>query len=604
MPVPTDTAAGTGIYVELQLLLDGARPESRLLRIPSDTESIDLDDTQLASTAQDTSLTVPLVQWSSVGTVGGVAPLDASGVVPSIHLPPPQVVEGPAGEDGVGVSDAAVDDEGLLRLSLTDATTLGPWNVRGPQGIQGLQGMPGTPGADGIANRVTVASWEASRTADEYYIVHRGGGDIVPENSIEAYERAFSLGAQAFEISVHLAPDGELWVNHDTTTGRTGDPDLPIASTPSTALRMVKLSKMTQTGSAWSGSNGPRMVRFEEILRRWGGRAVLFCEAKADAAYPSMVALIERYGLKDCTVIKAFHSSARLAEAKSAGYKTFGYFGTKAEVTQANVDSLVARNTDYIVLPYFDVDVLTPMPDAEVARCVATGRHVLMYPLHRRVDVARNKARGVRGFITAGPGYVDRSTALATVDQFWSGAATPGLLTLDQSGASYAPTWVASNILRLARAGQHFVTLGDLSPIANAAGTYRITFEAAWSTLPGDLNANLTLAFGRADDSYYQHQRGVGGGYHAICRGNGQVQLYRHTDGSTSGTQLDGTASTTAPTAGLWMRFQLDVTPTQLTWARTDVPGSTTFADSTHRGGYVHIGKTDGVLDIRNVAVT
>lgn len=508
----------------------------------------------------------------------------------------PQGPQGPAGPQG---AQGPIGPTGAIG----PAGIQGPAGETGSAGPQGPIGPAGPPGADGIANRVTVDSWMASRGAP-FFVGHRGGGALwIPECSAESYDFGMAQGMRCVEVSVHAMADGVLVVNHDLDTARTWDNTVTLASTPSTVVRGAKISKMTQTGSNWSGSNGPKPLLFEDLLRRYGGRVVMCVEAKADSAYPAMMALIEHYGLQSSTIVKAFHSSPRIAEAKAAGYRVFGYFGSKAEITQGNVDSLVARGVDFIVLPHFDSDILTPMPDAEVARCVATGKEVWVYPVQRRRTVAYFAARGVTGFITGGLGYVERSTALATTDQFWSGAASPGQLTLDQTGTSYAPTWIAPNVLRLTRAGQHFVTLGDLSPLANALGTYRITFQAAWSTLPTDLNQNLTLAFGRADDTYYQHQRGVGNGYHAIMRANGNVQLYRHTDGSTSGTQLDGTVATTPPSAGQWMSFQLDVTPTQLTWARTDVAGSTTFADSMHRGGYLHIGKTDGVLDIRAITV-
>lgn len=68
----------------------------------------------------------------------------------------PEGPQGPAGTDGVSVTNAEVDASGLLTLSLSDTTTRGPWNVKGPQGdqgsqgIQGIQGPQGDQGAQGI----------------------------------------------------------------------------------------------------------------------------------------------------------------------------------------------------------------------------------------------------------------------------------------------------------------------------------------------------------------------------------------------------------------------------------------------------------------------
>lgn len=472
----------------------------------------------------------------------------------------------------------------------------------GPAGTDGADGAPGEPGRL-LGELVTVDSWMASR-GSPFYVAHRGSGDIVPECSMEAFEWAIQNGARCMEVSVH-SMSGVLVVNHDANGDRTWNVNGAIASMPASALRSIQISKMTQTGAAWSGSNGPKVALFEDVLRKYGGRVVMCVEAKADAAYPAMTAMIERYGLQDSTIIKAFHSSPRIAEAKAAGFRVFGYFGNKGEISQANVDNLASRGVDFIVIPYFDGDVLTPMPDVEVQRCVATDREVWMYPLHRRFDVPYNVARGVTGFIVSGYGYVNTTGPRASTDSWWTQAIAPGELTLDQSGASYAPGWTSPNILTLGRTGRHFLSLGS---VPNPAGTYTVDFDARWDTLPADTSQNLTLAFGRNTDQYYEHQYGKGNGYHAIMRANGQFQLYAHTDGSTAGSQLGSTVTTAAAVAGAWMHFRVQVTPTDITWTRTDVgaPNSITVTNSVNRGGYLHLGKssTDGVLALRNLVIS
>ncbi|QUH01458.1 glycerophosphodiester phosphodiesterase family protein [Saccharopolyspora erythraea] len=469
--------------------------------------------------------------------------------------------------------------------------------IVGPKGDKGDAG-------DFLGERITVAEWEATRPSP-YFLAHRGSGDIYPENSLEAFEHAIRSGATAMEVSCGMTADGHLVVMHDLNFDRTTNATGPVSSVPSTALPAVRITKMTQTGS-WTADNAPRVVLLEDVFRRYGGQVVMFLEAKLDAAYPAMMELVERYGLQDYTVVKAFYTSGRIAAAKAAGYKVFGYFGTKAEMTAGNIDSLVQAGVDYLGVPYFDGNILTPMPDEVVASAVDTGIPVLMYPLHRRCDVAPNAARGVAGFITSGYGYVNTHDAITTRDAWWSGRTEPGQLTLDQSGAAYAPKWVSPNVLRLDRVGRHFISLGQMSPLDNATGSYQIDFEACWSTLPADLTTNLTLAFGRVDDEYYEHQYAHGNGYHAVHRPNGQLQLYSHVHGSAGGTQLGSTATTAAAGAGTWMQFRLNVTPTGITWQRLDSAGSVTSTNTDHRGGYLHIGKssTDGVLDFRNFVIT
>jgi glycerophosphoryl diester phosphodiesterase len=50
---------------------------------------------------------------------------------------------------------------------------------------------------------------------------HRGGAKIGPENTIEAFDRGLSAGADGIECDVRLSLDGEVVVIHDATVDRT-----------------------------------------------------------------------------------------------------------------------------------------------------------------------------------------------------------------------------------------------------------------------------------------------------------------------------------------------------------------------------------------------
>ena len=54
-------------------------------------------------------------------------------------------------------------------------------------------------------------------------IAHRGGAGLWPENTLHAFERAASLGADVIELDVRRAADGVLVVIHDATVERTTD---------------------------------------------------------------------------------------------------------------------------------------------------------------------------------------------------------------------------------------------------------------------------------------------------------------------------------------------------------------------------------------------
>jgi glycerophosphoryl diester phosphodiesterase len=459
--------------------------------------------------------------------------------------------------------------------------------------------------------RVTVESWRATR-GQHYFIAHRGSGDVYPEHSLDAYRAALGAGAQCLEISVVATSDGQLICQHDLTYDRTTTATGRAAAQPSTILRSVAL-RAPQLGPAWGENPLPRIALLADALDLVRNRAVVCLEAKDDNAYPATIAMTERLGMRDSVIIKAFHASRRIAEAKKAGYPVFAYFGVPTDITAPNVASLASLlhpDSDYLVIPAYD----STTPDGYLAaealrRCLGTRIPVWVYPVHRRADAAHFFSQGVAGVVTSSYPYVTSSAPSATADSWKYRAIAPGEMSRDPASATWAPTWQDPDQLALAApGGQHFLTLGQLSPIGAAQGSYSIAFDAAFQTVPSDSSANITLAFGHTDDRYYEHQLGASTGYHAIQRADGRLELFAHVAGHTAGVPLGTARQLTAPRPGEWMSFRLDVTPTTLAWS-SNVGGSWTTISATDRrirGGYVHIGRSsrDGTAAFRYLTIT
>jgi len=51
-------------------------------------------------------------------------------------------------------------------------------------------------------------------------IAHRGGGELAPENTIEAYQNSLAVGADTLEADVHMTKDGFVVISHDETVDR------------------------------------------------------------------------------------------------------------------------------------------------------------------------------------------------------------------------------------------------------------------------------------------------------------------------------------------------------------------------------------------------
>jgi glycerophosphoryl diester phosphodiesterase len=54
-------------------------------------------------------------------------------------------------------------------------------------------------------------------------IAHRGGGGLIPENTLEAFEYSARMGVDVLELDVHATRDGALVVMHDRSVDRTTD---------------------------------------------------------------------------------------------------------------------------------------------------------------------------------------------------------------------------------------------------------------------------------------------------------------------------------------------------------------------------------------------
>ncbi len=447
-----------------------------------------------------------------------------------------------------------------------------------------------------------LSDWVSDR-GNDYLLGHRGVGDVVPEHTMESYQAAVDWGAQALEISVGITSDGVLVCLHDLTLDRTTNLTGKLRSVSSTQLQAGWL-QIPRLGPRWE-LDKLRVPLFEDVLRKFGGRVILAVEAKDDEAYAPMMAMIAKYRLEQSVMLKAYFKSKRIAEAKSLGLGVFAYYVTPAEMTVESVQALGGRlspGTDAIVVPNSGTGGYLPTALAEAA--VLTGIQIWPYPLHRRADVAHYRALGMTGAVTSNIGYLLSKTEQAATDQWAGGRLVSGELTRDPYDDRFAVSWARGGAIVLpARRTQHFLTLGNFGSITSQV--YSVEFEASFSILPTDPLANITLAFGHVDDAYYEHRIGTSNGYHAILQANGELGLYAHRTGQQAGIKL-ATKKTARPFGGEWMKFRLDVTPTNLTFSRLDQPASVTVADKSYRGGYMHLGRasTDGSLALRGLKVT
>lgn len=99
-------------------------------------------------------------------------------------------------------------------------------------------------------------------STDVVIVAHRGAMADRPENTIVAYQQAVDLGADIIEIDLRMSADGQLFILHDSSLGRTTN-GTGIA-TEYTLEQLQKLDAGSSFGEAWSGE---RIPSFKSVLQ-------------------------------------------------------------------------------------------------------------------------------------------------------------------------------------------------------------------------------------------------------------------------------------------------------------------------------------------------
>ena len=451
------------------------------------------------------------------------------------------------------------------------------------------------------STQLDVARWRRIR-GNRYFIGHRGCGDVRPEHTMPAYQAAVDWGARALEVSASSTSDGVLVCMHDLTLDRTTNGTGAVHDKTWQQLSLLGVEQ-PQLGPAWLQPPLTPIPRLEEVLQTFGGRQVLCIEAKRYEDYPLMIDLIEKHGLQKSVIIKAFHLSNAIADAKAAGYPVFSYLGVP-DVNVAAIGTtakVLDPRTDYLVLP----STAGPtgeqvLPESFMRAAVRTGVPVWVYPVHRRSEADYFFGLGAAGLVTSSYRYVTTRTPSTRFDTWATKAVASGEMNRLPDEKTYAAQWTGDAELTLAKPDtQHFITLGQFGPLPSAGGSYQVDLQVRWNTLPDDLSTNITLAFGHADDRYYEDGLGAGDGYSAILTADGSLELHAHQAGQRIGERLGSAVQTIAPQEGQWMTLRLNVFPQGISWTRLDAssPDTGTAAqvsveDRRFRGGYLHIGRT------------
>jgi glycerophosphoryl diester phosphodiesterase len=244
-------------------------------------------------------------------------------------------------------------------------------------------------------------------------IAHRGASARAPENTLEAFEEARRLGAQAIEIDVHLSADGLPVVIHDETLERTTDGRGRVDALPLRALRRLD-------AGSWFGSRfrAARVPTLEETFDWAGGRIGVNVEIKipsprrgalaSPAAAPrerirvvgAVARALARLRSLEQVIVSSFDPEA-LAQARQAMPRV--PLGLLASRSIAGLLSLHRRIDLHAFHPHHRL-----ASPRRIGMAHRNGLLVLVWPVNDPPLMRRLVDRGADGLMTDDPALFDR----------------------------------------------------------------------------------------------------------------------------------------------------------------------------------------------------
>lgn len=428
-----------------------------------------------------------------------------------------------------------------------------------------------------------------------FVVPHRGAGEfIAPENTKDAFRTGMEMGFGAIDGGDYrLLPDGTLANMHDRDMRRTSLTGLGVnvddLSGP--AWRQVAVNAGSWFGGNW-GNLSTTTAR--EIFAEFSG-ILMTPEPKNDSGTNASAALIQAitdYGMKQTAMFCSL-TLADCVSALAAGITTACYIIPGAATPVAtNTAALAGTGIQYVGLDFSAASTST------VSAYIAAGYKVLLYTLTRQKDKAIYDALGVTGYWSNDPLYFAgdvtkyrRTTApWVKTGAFYHGHQSP-TNAVDTNRGTFVGT---AGACRWQQTVDSYILQGWACPVANAASSYTITDPTTWDTVIGDTSRHTDMFVCQATDHPYNNQGAAetwANGYYCLLRATGALSAYKITAGVV--TLIGTSTSPTAITSGGTATITCAVTPTTVTFSRSDIGGANntvTITDSAYRGGYFYIG--------------
>lgn len=243
------------------------------------------------------------------------------------------------------------------------------------------------------------------------FFAHRGGSLLAPENTLPAFDRGVSLGADALELDIQVTRDGELVVIHDPLVDRTTNATGSVAGYTFDELRALDAGYHFTPDGGQSfpyRGQGITIPTLREVYERYPDKRInIDLKANDPERGHKLWQLIQEQQAEDRTMIGSFEHAPMLRFRRLTG----GRVGTSA--TRREIATFLAaaacRSTSWLRPAYDALQVpethrgLRIVSPLTIGAAHRLGLDVHVWTIDDRATMERLLAWGVDGLMTDRP---------------------------------------------------------------------------------------------------------------------------------------------------------------------------------------------------------
>ncbi len=238
---------------------------------------------------------------------------------------------------------------------------------------------------------------------------HRGSPATHPENTLEGFRHALSVGADALELDVHVTRDGRVVVHHDDDGVRVAGVNRRVADLTWAEIAQWDLGAKFERPNRERPFMGVRVPLLAAVLAELGG-VTLNIDIKAHGAHVVPAVLREIFAHRgtrgEGTVRLASFSQRTLGRVRRAGYAgPVGMGPVEVAALRFLPQALAARSVhgDAAQVPLSQGAIRFDTA-AFVQRAHRLGRVVHYWTIDSEIEAARLRDLGADGVVTNDPG--------------------------------------------------------------------------------------------------------------------------------------------------------------------------------------------------------